>query len=298
MQRILLPGVLAAAAAALIGAGWQIATRHGVTTTLGPLELAWLRYALPALLLAPQLWRQPWPSHLRPLHAAVLVTCGGLPFGLLVLAGARQAPAAHIGVFMAGAMPVFTVLACRLALGERVHGRRRIGLALLAGGIVTMATAGGTVAAFVNWRGDLLFLAAAAMWAAYTVALRGTGLSVWQAAGLVNASGALLLLLALPWLRPVRLLSAPWGDVIVQALCQGLLAGVLGVVTYTAAVRILGAGRASLSAAAVPLLTAAGAAQWLGEALDPHTLGAGLLVAAGIVLAALPPVRANGSKSR
>lgn len=41
-------GVMAALAAVLIGSSWQLASRHGVTTTLGPLELAVLRYGVPA----------------------------------------------------------------------------------------------------------------------------------------------------------------------------------------------------------------------------------------------------------
>ena len=44
-------GVLAALAAALIGSVWQLASRHGVTTSLGPLELAVLRYGIPAVVL-------------------------------------------------------------------------------------------------------------------------------------------------------------------------------------------------------------------------------------------------------
>ena len=48
-------GLLAGLAAALIGAGWQLASRYGVTTTLGPMELAALRYLVPALVLMPLL---------------------------------------------------------------------------------------------------------------------------------------------------------------------------------------------------------------------------------------------------
>ena len=96
-------GALATLAAALIGSGWQIVSRHGVTTSLGPLELAVLRYAVPALLLAP-LWcrRSGWPPSVSVARLVLLVLCGGLPFGLVVLAGVQWAPAAHMGIFMAG----------------------------------------------------------------------------------------------------------------------------------------------------------------------------------------------------
>lgn len=61
--RSLAVGVLAALAAVLIGSGWQIVSRHGVTTSLGPVELAVLRYGIPALLLAPTCCRCGcWPT--------------------------------------------------------------------------------------------------------------------------------------------------------------------------------------------------------------------------------------------
>lgn len=53
MTRNILLGLLAALTATLIGSGWQLASRHGVTTSLGPLELAVLRYGIPAIVLLP-----------------------------------------------------------------------------------------------------------------------------------------------------------------------------------------------------------------------------------------------------
>jgi len=63
------------------------------------------------------------------------------------------------------------------------------------------------------------------------------------------------------------------------------VAGLLGLVTYTAAIARLGAARASLSAALVPPMTALGAAGMLGEPLGPVTLVAAFLVAGGVALA-------------
>jgi drug/metabolite transporter (DMT)-like permease len=111
MSSLPLAGVACALAAALLGAGWQLATRHGVTTTLGPWDLACLRYGVPALVLLP-LWLRTGlkPRGMGGLALALLVAGGGLPFGLLVVGGAQYAPAAHLGVFMAGTMPLFTAL--------------------------------------------------------------------------------------------------------------------------------------------------------------------------------------------
>lgn len=288
-------GGLAALAAAVLGAGWQLASRYGVTTTLGPAELAWLRYALPALLLLPVLLRGGWPRVSWRL-AAVLGATGGLPFGLLVLAGAQRAPAAHLGIFMAGSMPLFTALGCWLVLKEPVRGWRWAGLLLVAAGVLGLGASAWTGPEVSSWRGDLLFLAAAAIWALYTIALRRSDLGAWQAAAIVNGMSALALVVLLPWFAPARLFTAPWNDVLLQVVWQGILAGVLGLAAYTTAVAHLGPARASLSSALVPLLTALGAATLLNEALAPPTLFAGALVAAGIVLAgwSRPAVSSRG----
>ncbi len=274
-------GLLAALAAALIGSGWQIASRHGVTTRLGPLELAVLRYGIPALVLLPLLARTGlFPAGLPRPQLGLLVLGGGLPFGLLVLAGAQWAPAAHMGVFMAGSVPLFTALGARLVHAERISGLRLAGLLLIAGGMAVFGASSVADAAH-SWRGDVLFMLAALLWAAYTLMFRGSGLTPWQGAAVINAWSLLLLSPLLLWVGAPRLLTAPWTDVAWQALGQGVFAGLLGLVTYMIAIARLGAAHASLSAALVPISTALGAAWLLGEPLGAGTLLACLLVAGG-----------------
>lgn len=278
-------GALATLAAALIGSGWQIVSRHGVTTSLGPLELAVLRYAVPALLLAP-LWcrRSGWPPSVSVARLVLLVLCGGLPFGLVVLAGVQWAPAAHMGIFMAGSMPLFVAMGGWVALGDRPGRVRVLGLALMLAGVLTLGM-GAWRDGLAAWRGDLLFVLAAAMWAVYTLAFRGCGLSPWQGAALVNLGSAVALLpVVLVWGAP-RLVSAPWRDVALQAFGQGVMAGVLGLVAYSVAIARLGTARAALSAALVPVFTALGAAWLLGESLEGRGWVALALVVPGVVLA-------------
>lgn len=134
------------------------------------------------------------------------------------------------------------------------------------------------------WRGDLLFLLAALLWAVYTLAFRSSGLTPWQGAAVVNLGSALLLLPVLLVAGAPRLLSAPWSDVAWQALGQGVAAGLLGLVVYSVAIARLGPARAALSAALVPLLTAAGGACLLGEPVSGALLAAVLLVVPGVAL--------------
>ncbi len=291
MTRNTVLGIAAALAAALIGAGWQIASRHGVTTTLGPLDLAVLRYMLPALVLLPALRGVGLlPRGVAPSTLALLVAGGGLPFGLLALRGAQFAPAAHMGVFMAGCVPLFTALLGWALRGEVVRGRRWLGLALIAFAAVLTGWASLRSGHAQAWRGDLLFVLAAAAWSAYTLAFRASGLSPWQGAAVVNAWSALLLLPAIAWWGVPRLWAAPWPDLLLQAAWQGVMAGVLGLVAYSAAVQRLGAGRASLSGALVPLLSATGAALLLGEPFGLLTASAALAVALGIALCVQQPL--------
>lgn len=285
MNRNFALGLLAALAAALIGSGWQIASRHGVTTRLGPLELAVLRYGIPALVLLPLLARTGLlPAGLPRLQLCLLVLGGGLPFGLLVMAGAQWAPAAHMGVFVAGSVPLFTALGARLALGEPISGQRVAGLLLIAGGMAVFG-ASSLAGEAPSWRGDLLFILAAMAWAMYTLVFRSSGLTPWQGVAVINAWSMLLLVPVLLFVGAPRLLTAPWADVAWQAFGQGVAAGLLGLVTYMIAIARLGSARASLSAALVPISTALCAAWLLGEPLGAGTLLASVLVASGVALA-------------
>lgn len=282
-------GIACALLAAVLGTGWQLATRYGVTSTLGPWEIAVLRYGVPALVLLP-VWIRVGlkPASMRWPHLVLLVAGGGLPFGLLVVSGAQFAPAAHLGVFMAGTMPLFTALLAWAVERDRVSPLRLLGFVVILAG-VALAGFSGTAPAG-SWRGDLLFLAAAAAWAVHTVAFRRSGLGPWQGAAVTNGWSAVVLLALLPFVGAPRLLTAPAGDLLLQFAWQGLLAGLMGLVAYMAAVERLGAARAALSSALVPVFTALGAALLLGEPLGAQVGVAVALVSAGVVLAsgALP----------
>lgn len=285
MDRNLSAGLLAALAAAFVGSAWQLVSRHGVTTTLGPMELALMRYGIPALLLSP-LWfgQRLIPPKAPRVALLLLVIGGGLPFGLLVLAGARWAPASHMGIFMAGSLPLFTALGAWLHKGQKIGGVRLFGLVCIAVGMVLFA-AGSFRSGSLDWRGDLLFLAAAMLWAVHSLAFAHCGLTPWQGAAFVNGWSSLLLLPLLCFAGAPKLLSAPWLDVALQAIGQGVVAGLLGLVVYMVAVTRLGASRASLSAALVPVLTTLGAACWMNEPITGAVLLALALVVPGVVFA-------------
>jgi drug/metabolite transporter (DMT)-like permease len=242
-----------------------------------------LRYGIPALLLLPVAWRSGLLPRGVPRHVLALMLCGaGLPFGLVAMAGTRFAPSAHMGVLMAGASPLIAALLAWALWRERPDRSRALGLALMAAGVLLLGSASLASWAADSWRGDLMFLLAATLWACYTLAFRHSGLGAWQAAALINLWSALALL---PWLL---LRAAPLfadADIAWQVLWQGLLAGVLGLWTYSVAITRLGAANAAAFGALAPVVSAAGGWWWIGDRLSPVDLAAIACAVAGVVLA-------------
>lgn len=276
-------GVLAGTASALIGGGWQVVTRHSTTAAeVAPGELAALRYLLPAIVLAPLLRGLLRPG--RPWAAMALMAAGGgLPFGLLAISGTAFAPAAHMGVLVAGASPLLAAALAALLWGERVGGIRLAGLGLMACGVASLSVAlpGATGLA---WLGDLLFLLAALAWAVFTLAYRRSGLGPWQAAAVVNCASAAMIL---PWvlLHGLPTLQAlPWPALALQALWQGVLAGLLAFALFAFAIDRLGASAASFGAL-VPVAATVGGWVWLGDPLGRAEAFAVAATSCGVLLA-------------
>ncbi len=128
------------------------------------------------------------PRQVSQTLLALLILCGSLPFGLVVLGGAQWAPAAHIGMFLTGSMPLFTALMAWAVLGDRVTGVRLAGLLMILAGLLVFGTASLGQVEHI-WRGDLMFLLAAVLWAVYTLAFGKNGLTPWQGAARASLSG-------------------------------------------------------------------------------------------------------------
>jgi drug/metabolite transporter (DMT)-like permease len=278
-------GLSAGLITALIGASWQVVSRSAALTPLGAVELALLRYAVPTLLLLPITLRIGLlPKQVPPRVLLLLICGGGLPFGLLAFAGTRFAPAAHMGVMVAATGPLITAGLLWLADRSRVSKSRGIGLVLIATGVVLLCSAS-LRTTNQAWIGDIFFLLAAVAWGAYGIAFRKSNLSPWQAAAIVNTWSALLLVPIVIFYGADGFYKVSYATLMMQLLWQGVVAGVFGLVTYTFAVRHLGASAAAAFGALVPVLSALGGWLILSEAMTVPVAVAALLATVGVALA-------------
>lgn len=284
-------GWLAALATVTIWAVWMVATRHAVTHDLPPSAVGLLRFAVPALMLAPFVWRTGlFPKGLHPLAGLGLLGSGA-PFFVVVAFGMQFAPAAEIGPLLPGTMPLFVALIGWLAFGERLEGIRLVGFAPILIGVAFIGGRGLLDPAEDAWRGHLLLLSGACMWGIYTHAYRQSGLSALQAAALVGIWSVLLLL---PFGAPAlasALAEGLAGPVVLHAFLQGIMSGVLGIVLYGVAIDRLGASRAAALSPLGPVLAAIVAVPVLGEI-------PGAAAVAGLVAVTLGVVLASGALSR
>jgi drug/metabolite transporter (DMT)-like permease len=278
-------GWLAALGTVTIWALWAVATRHAVTHDLPPATVGLLRFGVPALVLAPVAWRiGVFPKGLGLLKGLSLLGSGA-PFFLIVALGMQFAPAAEIGPLLPGTMPLFVALIGWLAFGERLGRVRILGFALILIGIAGIGGYGVLFAGNGAWRGHLLLLGGAGLWGIYTHAYRRSGLSAFQAAALIALWSFLILLpFGVPSL--VRALgSGLAGPVLLQAVLQGLVAGVAGIVLYGIAIDRLGASRAAAVSPLSIVLAALLAIPVLNEIPNPAAWIGIILATSGVVLA-------------
>ncbi|MBB3021001.1 drug/metabolite transporter (DMT)-like permease [Microvirga lupini] len=283
--RHVLVGWLAALATVTIWALWAVATRHAVTHDLPPAAVGLLRFGVPALVLAPIAWRIGlFPKDLSLLKGLGLLGSGA-PFFLIVAWGMQFAPAAEIGPLLPGTMPLFVALIGWLLFGERLAGVRVLGFVLILVGIAGIGGYGVLFAADGVWRGHLLLLTGAGLWGIYTHAYRHSGLSVLQAAALIGLWSFLILL---PFGMPPLVQAfgkGLAGPIVLQALLQGLLSGVAGIILYGMAIDRLGASRAAAVSPLAIVLAALIAIPVLGEIPSPAAWVGIILATSGVVLA-------------
>lgn len=276
-------GVVAAAVLVAIWSVWIVSTRQAATAHVPPVWLGMIRFAIPAMALAPFWWRVGLlPRGVDPRLIAVMILGAGAPFFLLIATGLSYASAAEGGVLLGGTMPFFAALMAWAIDRERFGASRLVGFALIVGAMLAM---GGNALLGGHGPGRLLLVLASVLWAGYTLAFRRSGIDAVAGAGIV-AAWSTILLLPLALLEGTDSLFAIRTDVLISAVVtQGLLTGIVALICYGAVVRILGSSRAALMGALPPAIAAVLAIPLLGEVPSVVTVVGIVLAVAGVSLA-------------
>ena len=305
-------GAVAAVVTVAIWTGFILIGRASAGRTLLPFDIALLRIVGASLVLLPWgLWLTRGRrgtagaslGGLSPLPLRQTVVCGmfgGPLYAVLCYAGFFYAPATHASVLMPGSLPLWTALLAAVLLRDHITPARALGLLCIVGG--DLLVGGSSLLAALDggdvWKGDLIFMSAAACWAVYSVLARQHQLNPVHATIAITAFAfvtyvPLFVLLTKTGVLPCRLGAAPWGEIAFQALFQGVGSVVISGIAFVQMVRAFGPVRSTMITALVPGLSALGAVLLLGEPLGWSLLAGLVLVTAGIlfgVRAARPPV--------
>jgi drug/metabolite transporter (DMT)-like permease len=129
-------------------------------------------------------------------------------------------------------------------------------------------------------------VAAAALWALYTLRLPRTGVTSLQAAALICFWSAIVYLPLYLGLSLSNLASASAGELVFQSIYQGIMMSVVALFAFNRAVVLLGPRAAAVIIALVPVTTALLAIPVLGEWPSWPSAAAICVIATGVGLAA------------
>lgn len=269
--------------AGLIGGGWMVTTRLGLQNSLNAYDLIAFRYAVPAVVLLPLIFRGALRG-VPPWAVIVMVIGAGAPYGAIAASGLHFATAAQGGAFNAGTVPLFTALFSVVVLKLGLRPIQVVGLVLIPVGAVLIAGFDAVTASGNAWIGHLMFIFTAIIWSVYTVVMRKHGIQAFNATAIVAVFSCLFYLPLYPLVFGSNIPDAPIGEILGHLFYQGLLTGLIFYVAFNRAVVLLGGAASSVFLGLVPVFAAFLAIPVLGEWPTWYDLAGIALITAGIWL--------------
>ena len=258
--------------------------------------LAWLRFAIAALVMIP--WLRRAEDEPRPLAATrrtlfLQSLFGNFLFSILMLSGVAMTSAAAAGVVMAALPPLVAVFSWWF-LREHAGSRVWLATALAAVGIALLSAERGDPAAAASVVGNLLILGAAACEAIYVILGKRltASLSPRRISALINLIGLVLM-------TPLGLWQAAHFDftsistpVWALLVFYSLSASIFSTWLWLSGLKLVPAAHSGVFTVALPLAATAVAATVLGETIGVRHFAALGCALAGIAVIAWPDRRA------
>lgn len=261
---------------------------------LQPFTLAFLRWALALLIIAPWWLKRAWKvRQVLHDHLPMLTVQGILGvacFNTLVYFGVQYTQASN-AMLMQSAVPVVILLLGVIFLREAVSSRQWLGVFLSLGGVLVLISRGSLeVLAGLNFnRGDLWIFLAMLSWSLYTLSLR------WKPAALDGFTffgfsvlvGVVVLFPFMLWEQrgsTELVLTEPF---IWTVVYMAIFPSILSFLFWNYGVERLGAATAGLFIHLMPMFGLLLATVFLGERLGWYHLAGVLLIFSGLYIAIL-----------
>ncbi|MCX8996731.1 DMT family transporter [Rhizobiaceae bacterium BDR2-2] len=276
--------------ATLLWAGNMISGKLAIGH-ISPMMLNLLRWVLAFVLIVavslPQL-RRDWPLMRR--NWALLLGYGMFGYTLFnaLLYTAMTMTSGVNGAIEQAIIPMLIFIINYILFRIRATAAQLAGFVLTIAGIAITASHGNPAALLeleVNG-GDLMVLAAAAIYAVYTIALRWKPAIGWQSLMAASALGAIVgavPMLAWEMSRGAAVFPDARGWLLV--LYTGLLPSLVSQIFWVKGVEVIGANRAGLFINLIPVFGTILSVVFLGETLSGFHIVALVLVTAGIAIA-------------
>lgn len=282
-------GYLFAAGTVLVWSSYFVSLRLGALSPLAQIDLALLRFSVPALLLLP--WFVSGLKQYKSIPVRYLLgimLAGGLPFFWLSASAMNSTSVMAGSTIIPGAAPFFVSLIAAVFLRQTIGSQRKFGLSLIVVGIVFFLTT-----QHQNTSGGLspllVLLACAGLWAIFTVSVKQSGLKPLHVAALAATPNGLLIAIAAGLAnQPLTFMHLEINELLTQVVIQSLAVGICSGLLYSSAIRHLGAERTSAIGSLTPVIASLFGYLLLQEALDTLPLIGLTLTAAGVSFASRP----------
>lgn len=220
-------------------------------STLSVFDLVFLRYTSSGIILLPVLFKCHHLINKQNYKAIILMILGaGAPYLIFCSIGFTYAPASH-GILTPSTMPLWVGIASYFFLQEKISRMRIIGYLFILSGAIFKVVFGEDGVNYI----DLYFIAASLLWAVYTIQSKiHSYLKPIEIAAFVSCGNMFLLAIPYAIYQINDPHTLPLEMSIVQIIYQGIFTGIISLITYNRAIRLIGASRTSSFAAFAPVM--------------------------------------------
>jgi drug/metabolite transporter (DMT)-like permease len=285
-------GISLAILAVIIWSGNFVVAR-GVSKQINPVSLAFYRWSMATLLIAPFAWKQFRKEKeiivANRKYLFWVALTGITLFNTLVYVAGHYTSAINLALIGTTSSPIFATILAVIFLKEKLSRFRMAGIAVCLSGIVLLISKG-EMQTFLSFRfseGDLWVMGGAMAFAIYNVLVRKKPDNISPLCFLfvIFAAGTLMLLPGFIaecfWGLPTQ-----WNTALFSVILYlGLGTSIVSFLCWNIAIEKIGTGRTVLFGNLIPIFSTLEAVWFLNEKITAIHIGSGLLVILGLVLA-------------